>query len=888
VGKRFGKARSVARAGGPVGSSSDAPSPWRDAPGVTRIDAHVHSNASNGPAVAALGFIGCPECYSEPEGVYDMARARGMDLVTITDHDTIKGALTLAERGFEGFIVGQEATVFFPEDKCKLHVLIWGLTPDQDEHLQSSGMKRDVYAFAHWLREQNLAHAVAHPLYVQNRRLTRWHIERCALLFKGFESLNGAHSKLQSTGLDPFLDTLTPAKIVHLQKVHGIEAVWPRAWQKARTGGSDDHAMLNIGRTWTELRLESGEKVADPREFFKHVMGGRTVSNGAGGHSSLLAHQLTSVGMHYFAERILPSRSTRTRFLGSRLMRFAGVDAPSPSKLRMAASHVKDRAMGRKRTNPTTRALKECFGPALDAFPDLRHKLERDAWKRGTQDSALSDHERMAAFADELLSAMHGSMGRSLARSIRRRDRREIMEHLSGYVAMQVAQIPYVFSLFHQNKERPFLERFVHDTSEPGSGHSPLERPMRVSLFTDTLGDINGVSRFIQNVAQRAHETGRDLQVITSTRMTVPDAPNIYNFKPIFTGTMPGYSTLEAVLPPILPILRHIDQHQPDAIHISTPGAVGMVGYLAAKMLRVPVLGVYHTDFPAYIDHLFDDEAFTFACSRFMRFFYAPFRAIFTRSDDYVQSLERLGIERGRVLHLKPGIEVQKFHTRFADRESWRTYGLDPKRAKVLYIGRVSVEKNLPLLSSVWKQTSKRLREHGLEADLIVVGDGPFRPQMERELKGCNASFLGFRHGDELSRLYASSDLFVFPSTTDTLGQVVMESQASGLPVLVSDQGGPKEVVREGETGFVLSASDPNAWVEKIVALVADDERRARMGAAAHASMQEMSLESSFEHFWDVHVDAWHAHLAERGITPREPVQRRESRTEIERDTAGV
>src|SRR5690606_973061 len=98
---------------------------------TVRMDMHAHSRASDGAAIAALGLIRCPECYSPPEKVFDQAIARGMDLVTITDHDTIRGALELYGRGFQRFVIGEEVTVFFPEDRCKLHVLVWGLSPDQ-------------------------------------------------------------------------------------------------------------------------------------------------------------------------------------------------------------------------------------------------------------------------------------------------------------------------------------------------------------------------------------------------------------------------------------------------------------------------------------------------------------------------------------------------------------------------------------------------------------------------------------------------------------------------------------------------------------------------------------------------------------------------------------
>jgi glycosyltransferase involved in cell wall biosynthesis len=167
----------------------------------------------------------------------------------------------------------------------------------------------------------------------------------------------------------------------------------------------------------------------------------------------------------------------------------------------------------------------------------------------------------------------------------------------------------------------------------------------------------------------------------------------------------------------------------------------------------------------------------------------------------------------------------------------------------------VSVEKNMPLLEKVWKAADAELRVREAPAELVIIGDGPYRATMQASLSGTRTRFLGFRYGAELSALYASCDAFVFPSTTDTLGQVVMESQASGMPVLVSDQGGPKEVVRNGETGFVLSAQDASAWTRAITRLASDHAMRAGMGRAAHEFLQGFSMRRSFEHYWSVHED---------------------------------
>lgn len=387
-----------------------------------------------------------------------------------------------------------------------------------------------------------------------------------------------------------------------------------------------------------------------------------------------------------------------------------------------------------------------------------------------------------------------------------------------------------------------------------GRANTSETRPLRVCLFTDTLGDVNGVSRFIKNVAARAVATGRDLQVLTSTRFAVPLQPNIHNFVPRAARPMPGYQQLEVVLPPSLAMWRAVKQMRPDVIHISTPGPVGVVGNIAARLLGVPRVGVYHTDFPAYVEHLFADDAFTWVTRRSMRAFYAGFARVFARSEDYARPLEMIGVPRPRLSTLRAGIDLDAFGPQFRDEGIWSRCGVAADEVKVLYVGRVSVEKNLPMLTQVWERACARLAARSAaRARLIIVGDGPYRAQMERELP--EAVFLGFRHGAELAALYASADVFVFPSLTDTLGQVVMESQASGLPVLVSDQGGPKEVVGHERTGFVMPASDVDAWAVAIERLVCDRDARRAMGAAAHAAMQEYSIAASFEQYWRVHEE---------------------------------
>ncbi len=384
-------------------------------------------------------------------------------------------------------------------------------------------------------------------------------------------------------------------------------------------------------------------------------------------------------------------------------------------------------------------------------------------------------------------------------------------------------------------------------------------RAIRVCLFTDTLGDVNGVSRFICNVAEQALECGRDLHAITSTRFACPRQSNVHNLTPRWARAMPKYPQLEIVAPPTRALHALADRLRPDVVHVSTPGPVGIAGRTYARRRGLPLVGTYHTDFPAYLDHILDDTLCTWTCSQVMRWFYAPFTKVFTRSDEYADAMGRIGITRDKIVRLVPGIDTRVFHRSYRDESGvvWQSCpGVRPASVKVLYVGRVSVEKNLPMLVKVWSRACAACKARGIDVQLLVVGDGPYRLPMAEELAktGADVCFLGFRHGHQLSTIYASSDLFVFPSTTDTLGQVVMEAQSAGLPVIVTDQGGPRGVVDDGQTGFVLGAADEDRWIETIIGLAGDGELRRDMGAAAHAKIQPMSIRDSFEHFWDVHA----------------------------------
>jgi glycosyltransferase involved in cell wall biosynthesis len=268
-------------------------------------------------------------------------------------------------------------------------------------------------------------------------------------------------------------------------------------------------------------------------------------------------------------------------------------------------------------------------------------------------------------------------------------------------------------------------------------------------------------------------------------------------------------------------------------------------------MLRVPLLCTYHTDFPAYVAKLTRDHRVTNGTTAYMKWFYRQAATVFSRSRAYRFKLSDLGVAEERIEQIQPGVNTEKFHPRRCEPNIWASRAIaEPLR--LLYAGRVSVEKNLPMLVEAFRRLCGKRRD----VALVVAGDGPYMREMREALRHLPAYFLGYQDDQQLAPLYASADLFVFPSRTDTLGQVVMEAQASGLPAIVSADGGPKETVDDGKTGIVIPADDPARWAGVVEELLDDAPRRARMALAAAQRAARSSLANTFDGFWSAHLSA--------------------------------
>jgi glycosyltransferase involved in cell wall biosynthesis len=370
----------------------------------------------------------------------------------------------------------------------------------------------------------------------------------------------------------------------------------------------------------------------------------------------------------------------------------------------------------------------------------------------------------------------------------------------------------------------------------------------RIVLFTDTFCDANGVSRFLQDMSKEALESNKPFFIITSTKKTYVELrENNFIFNPLIRFKMPFFKELDIVFPPFFKMYKKAKELNPDIIHISTPGFVGICGVIIAKLLKKDIVGTYHTDFPQFIYKVTNNKIYFNISKWCLKIFYKNFKSLISRSNDYIEKIHQdIKYPKEKIHHLISGVNTEKFSPKFKDKTIWSNYGIATNHI-FLYVGRVSKEKNLDFLIETFDDYSKM----NTNVSLAIVGSGNIE-EYKKRFTNEKIFYLGHKEKEELSSLYASSDAFVFPSVTDTLGQVVYESIASGTPVIVTNVGGPQTIVNQasGKVGFILESNNTKQWIETFDLLLTKKEKMKTMREDCEKFANENSISKSFESFY--------------------------------------
>jgi phosphatidylinositol alpha 1,6-mannosyltransferase len=348
---------------------------------------------------------------------------------------------------------------------------------------------------------------------------------------------------------------------------------------------------------------------------------------------------------------------------------------------------------------------------------------------------------------------------------------------------------------------------------------------MRVALVTETFTpQINGVVTILKELLRYAERAGHELMLLAPASAPA-EQPGAHMVR--LSGLpLPLYREL-AITPPQPAIKAAIQEFQPAVIHAIGTLLLGPAAVRAGRRLNLPVVASYQSHFALYTRHY----GLSFATPlvwRYLRGFHNRATLTLCPSSDTQRRLLGQGFAAPQVW--PGGVDTERFHPRYRSLAWRRQHGVDDATPLVLSVGRLAAEKNLGLLAAALEQLPG--------ARAMIVGDGPERAALEQRM-GPDAVFTGYLHGDELATAYASADLFVFPSVTETFGQVTLEALASGLPVIATGSGAGADLIQPGLNGLLVPMDDAPALRSAVCSLLRADERRVAMTRAARRTAQE-------------------------------------------------
>lgn len=366
---------------------------------------------------------------------------------------------------------------------------------------------------------------------------------------------------------------------------------------------------------------------------------------------------------------------------------------------------------------------------------------------------------------------------------------------------------------------------------------------MRIALFTETFlpkldGIVNTLCYLLEYLQREGHEAiviapeGGPSEYAGAKVIGLPGAP------------FPLYPELK-MISPIITVREEIEAFKPDVIHVAHPIALGLIGLKHSKQLGIPVVASYHTDLSGFAEQwglgIFSEPLWAY-----MRWVHNQADLNLCPSRATMKILEDRSFERLRVW--TRGVDTERFNPGHKSQE-WRERLSDghPDAPLLLFVGRLSAEKRVEWVKDVLQAIPG--------ARLAVVGDGPAGDTVREYFAGTPTHFTGFLTGQDLSHAYASADLFVFPAMNETLGNVLLESMASGVPVIGAAAGGPLDIVLNDETGYLVDPDSQQAFVDAAKRIIENPEKHARMRVRSREHAEANNWDSVFKLLMDDYKD---------------------------------
>lgn len=357
---------------------------------------------------------------------------------------------------------------------------------------------------------------------------------------------------------------------------------------------------------------------------------------------------------------------------------------------------------------------------------------------------------------------------------------------------------------------------------------------MKIAYFTESLPPlVDGVTRTLCNLVNTLEKGSISYRFFAPVK---PESDVAWRDKVHKVASAPFflYKYYRIGLPYFNGIDRQLDSFKPDVVHVVSPTLLGLYGIQYAHKNKIPVVASYHTHFVSYFNYYGFSQMEQIGWS-YLSWFHNKCARTFTPSASAMRELRQNGVQE---VELWPhGVELDRFSPDHRSAALRQSIGAENKPL-LLFVGRLVKEKDLDDLAAA----SELLRERGHDFALAFVGDGPMKQELQTRLPF--AHFAGHQHGGDLARWYASADIFVFPSTTETFGNVIPESFASGVPAVGVAQGGVGDLIMPGVNGLLTRPKSPVDFAATIQVLLDDPSYRAFLGKQARQTVQNASWDA--------------------------------------------
>ena len=592
-----------------------------------RADLHIHSRYSDTSGNAGIRALRSAESFTDPVDLYRAQRARGMDFVTVTDHNTLAGSLAIAH--LPGTFLSAELDSWFPEDGVRVHVVALGI--DEATFAAADEARENVHELVALLREAGVAHYLAHPLFDMSGNLTPESVERMLLLFNVLEGRNGARTSRCNGLLRAIAGALTPEQVEAMAERQGIEPYGETPWHKGLTGGSDDHSGLYAASAFT---IAGGD--GTPEGFLRAIAAGDSDHGGADGDARLLAHSIYAASFWKIREILrLDEGEGRKRAIGLLRKGFGRIGREVPV-LEKTVSGVRSIAPGLYRDGdprgPAWEELLETEIGSLVAAPDGINAVDAKELNRRLFVVA----QRLA---DDVMGMhLHALLDRHTHMGVKRR-----LQSMYAVGMVAFLEIPYYFAWSFQSRDR----RLQEELRAYFLGERRHTRREKVAVLCASaphaLHERAEDDRLVE--ASTRHDV--DVALFTCSVSSETPALGAVDFRalawrPSLNGHGPSW-----VVPPLVEIVDYLEEEGFSAVHTDSAAGQGLVALAAARLLHLPVTGAVDPEGLA-APHGPGDIAGRLR-RRYCAWFYGKLDEAYAPTREAAWALEAAGVEPSRI-----------------------------------------------------------------------------------------------------------------------------------------------------------------------------------------------------------------------------------------------